>query len=276
MKIEHTHAMTNVFVGEVAPILGAVLAELLFFGPMTAVLAARKHGVLGALNPLLFPFMFGNCIGWTSYGFELRDTKIVLANLGGIYFALFYIMSCHRLTESSKVAGLLETLGVGLGAFWGLVHLVLLHVDSEDVRTNLIGYPAVVMALLLFASPLTTLREVVREEDSSSINRGFMCMQLINCALWVVYGLFLKDLFVYGPNALGFLLGIVQLVLVLRFPASAAAARDCEPGVAVPPRDSVVPDVSATASVSLKRAGLDEDEHKNVASSTSLRVLDIA
>ena len=44
--------------------------------------------------------------------------------------------------------------------------------------------------------------------------------QVANCLMWTVYGVFAaKDVFVWGPNGTGLVLGLVQLALKLLFPS---------------------------------------------------------
>ena len=44
--------------------------------------------------------------------------------------------------------------------------------------------------------------------------------QVSNCALWTTYGVFAaRDIFVWGPNGIGLLLGLAQLSLKLCFPS---------------------------------------------------------
>ena len=43
--------------------------------------------------------------------------------------------------------------------------------------------------------------------------------QVANCALWTTYGWFaVRDVFVWGPNLTGLLLGLAQLALKIAFP----------------------------------------------------------
>jgi len=44
-------------------------------------------------------------------------------------------------------------------------------------------------------------------------------LQVANCALWTTYGWFaVRDVFVWGPNLTGLLLGLAQLALKIAFP----------------------------------------------------------
>ena len=48
--------------------------------------------------------------------------------------------------------------------------------------------------------------------------------QVCNCGAWSIYGLSIGDVWVYGPNLTGLLLGLAQLALKLSYPSAAAAA----------------------------------------------------
>lgn len=45
--------------------------------------------------------------------------------------------------------------------------------------------------------------------------------QVTNCGTWTVYGLAIGDVWVWGPNLCGFMLGLAQLLLKLLFPSFA-------------------------------------------------------
>lgn len=57
-----------VMMDTVAPPLGAIFSSGLAFGPMAAVMEARKAGSLGDVNSDVFPVLFVNCIAWAIYG----------------------------------------------------------------------------------------------------------------------------------------------------------------------------------------------------------------
>ena len=47
----------------------------MFLAPMPSVLAARRAGSLGELNPLPFPSLIGNCVAWIAYGIVVMVRK---------------------------------------------------------------------------------------------------------------------------------------------------------------------------------------------------------
>ncbi len=72
--------------------------------------------------------------------------------------------------------------------------------------------------LIYYAAPLSVLAKVLSTKSSASLHWPLSVMSCVNGALWVSYGLAVDDVFIYGPNAVGATLGLVQLALVGIFP----------------------------------------------------------
>ena len=70
------------------------------------------------------------------------------------------------------------------------------------------GSVAVFNLLVFYASPLSNLVAVVKTRDASSIYAPLSVISVINGSLWTIYGLFIQDYFVMGPNAFGAVTGI--------------------------------------------------------------------
>lgn len=84
--------------------------------------------------------------------------------------------------------------------------------------SQLIGNTAVVFCLLMFASPLSALKTVLRMRSARSIPLPFTLATILNCFLWSVAGLGqFKDFNIYFPNLLGLAFGLVQVGLKILF-----------------------------------------------------------
>lgn len=83
---------------------------------------------------------------------------------------------------------------------------------------GLIGNSAVLFCMLMFASPLAALKEVLRTRSAKSIPLPFTLATILNCFLWSVAGLGeFKDFNIYFPNLLGLAFGLVQVGLKILF-----------------------------------------------------------
>ena len=89
---------------------------------------------------------------------------------------------------------------------------------SGAVRSYWLGLYATAVCILLFASPLSTIMSVISSKDSIHSCAPLTIAQVTNCLMWTVYGLLAaKDIFVWGPNGTGLILGLIQLALKLCF-----------------------------------------------------------
>jgi uncharacterized protein with PQ loop repeat len=66
----------------------------------------------------------------------------------------------------------------------------------------------------------STINTVLSTRNAGSILLSLTLAQVTNTALWSVYGLAIKDKFVYGPNMVGLGFGLIQLLLKLAFPSN--------------------------------------------------------
>lgn len=205
-----------------APALGVLTSNALYFTSLPTVLAARKSGSLGPFNPLPSTIMVISAFSWLCYGLAVANPWVVASNLPGaaVVLAAFVIMlpimgKDHKALEACQIAivgGATTSLCIWTWCIFSRV--------SAFVRAKYIGYFASAIFVTLAASPLSTIRTVISERDSASIYAPLTVAQCANTLLWTIYGMMAaKDIFVYGPNAVGLALGVVQLLLKLIFPS---------------------------------------------------------
>ncbi|GMF47422.1 unnamed protein product [Phytophthora fragariaefolia] len=108
-----------------------------------------------------------------------------------------------------------------------------------------LGYFGLIFSVGVFASPLGTLKRVMKTKSAVSIPVNMSLMIFVSSVLWVVTGLLDSDYFIAGLNAAGVLLGAVQMALYYIY----------HPGRREEPRAELVtlssPDKNAPVSVSI-------------------------
>ncbi|KAL1507482.1 hypothetical protein AB1Y20_008318 [Prymnesium parvum] len=204
------------------PLMGVLFANALFFAPAPAVYRISRVGTLGGLNPLPLALMTVNTAIWFSYALIKKDVYLILSNAPGCSVSIWYVITVlpvipresvvHRTRMKAVVLVGLSSL-ILLGSVFGLGEF------SHKAKTFCFGLFGCVACTLLFASPLSTAYEVVAKRDAGSIYTPLTIAQIINCTSWTVYGFIIGDLWVFGPNGMGTLLGIGQLALKLVFPS---------------------------------------------------------
>ena len=106
----------------------------------------------------------------------------------------------------TAVAALLVCVAFGAG-------MALKRVAAEQ----LVGNTACVAAVCFYLVPLSTLREVVRTRNASSLSLPLCLASLANACLWTVYGAAVRDASIFTPNVPGILAGVLQLAMLARY-----------------------------------------------------------
>ncbi len=176
---------------------------------------------LGACNPLPFPMLTVSALSWLLYGLLLRDYYIFVPNLSGFVVGLYYTMACYVYADARQRQHMAWLLGGML--LFVLVSAMIAFLPLAGTSTGLLvmGIVNTQFLMLFYLSSLLTLGAVVRTRDASSLNPTLILATLVNCALWLVYGLVLGNPFIFYPNVFGIVCALVQMACILAFRKSA-------------------------------------------------------
>ena len=239
----------------VFPVLGVILSNALYFSPLPAIIRAHRIGALGALNPLPQALMVISTNAWMCYALAVPNGFIVASNLPGAIAAVgFVVVTLPLIPRDAAPVRRQVQLVLVVGAACTMLlwtYLIFMQLDHA-ARCFYLGAYGSAICVLLFASPLSTLKDVLATANAASIYAPLTAAQVTNCAMvraspshtshvamcgchprsqrvlliripvcaqWTIYGLGIGDVWVWGPNATGLGLGLVQLGLKLIFPS---------------------------------------------------------
>jgi len=154
----------------------------------------------GALSPVGFLSLLTNCVVWTIYGLKKNDMTVLVPNSIGIATGLFCSTAFHNNCKEAPVK------------LYGVIALLLSFLAQKgDLRT--LGLVGCFLAILTCASPLATIKNVLETKTTASMPFETSLVTLFNALSWASYGLWAKDVMIYGPNliSLGFVL--IQMAL---------------------------------------------------------------
>lgn len=168
----------------VFPVLGVILSNALYFSPLPAILRAHREGRLGPLNPLPQALMVLSTNAWMSYALAVPNGFIAASNMPGAvasigYFAvtlpLIPTKAARQQTQLVLVFGAAATL-----TLWTC--LIFMQLDHA-ARCFWLGAYGSAICVLMFASPLSTLQEVLSTSNAASIYAPLTAAQVTNCAM---------------------------------------------------------------------------------------------
>jgi solute carrier family 50 protein (sugar transporter) len=97
--------------------------------------------------------------------------------------------------------------------------------DNTASMLSLWGLAGNFISLVYYAAPLSSMAEVIKKRDSSSILLPLTLMNTANAFLWTTYGLAISDAYVFVPNGIGALLSLAQLALSFIYPPKGTSNR---------------------------------------------------
>jgi solute carrier family 50 (sugar transporter) len=219
--------MTNWATEILCPLLGLIINNIMWFSPMRAVLDVRKSKQLGDFNPIPFAFTVLNCTGWIIYGLMLNDQFIFWSNVPGLVTGLWYCLNTMAILYYQTKPGedfckpyqYMEGMLLFSCAFWSIISVIAVAVfkSNPDGMNNVIGISCMVFTISYYGAPLSTMVQVIKTQDSSSLFAPLILANMSGSTLWTVYGFAIDNLNVYLPNVLGASLSALQLILILIF-----------------------------------------------------------
>ncbi|KAG2433185.1 hypothetical protein HYH02_012727 [Chlamydomonas schloesseri] len=242
----------NVFLTDVVPAFGNLLATLMLISPLPAVLRLRATGRLGDINPLPYPLTIYNASGWLAYGYATSNPYLFPSNYIGFIAGVFFTVTAHSAAPRGAQDRVAAIFMVGAFHFIGMGIIALFWLSNE-AADKMWGINATVILMVYYVIPLSTMFEVIKKKNAISIYIPLAIGATANGCLWTAYGFALKDFNIWFCNAFGAVIGVIQLVL-----RGVYGARDDSSGAGLPPppgASAVVTALSRAASGGLGGGG---------------------
>lgn len=198
-------------------ILTACSSLVMILSPSAVILKIYKTKSVGHLSIFALAALLGNCHMWMLHGYLRNNIFPVFITFAvGDVISLFFIAIYVRYTsERAYVLRVLAATALILGlvtvyAILGITGVT--HQTREQVKP-IIGYIAIVAAVLLYGAPFEKAVLVLRHKSSEFIPFSMVIIGTTNNALWVIYTPLDHNWFMFVPNAICIVLGLVQLGL---------------------------------------------------------------
>jgi ATP-binding cassette subfamily G (WHITE) protein 2 len=222
--------MAGVFATIICPLFGMILSNIMWFSPFQTMQQVRESRDMGSMKPIPFVAIVANCTGWIAYSFFRRDHFLFWSNIIGLSVGIYYAIisltilapksareefsDLYLLTERSLIAAIF---------FWGIMGLVCATAfnrfpDSIQQCGALVRTLSCCFSITYYGAPMSTMAQVIREKDSSTLYFPTILVNTINAMCWFLYGsIGTGDILLWLPNGLGVILCGSQFMLIILF-----------------------------------------------------------
>ncbi|XP_057871473.1 bidirectional sugar transporter SWEET1a isoform X2 [Cryptomeria japonica] len=164
-----------------------------------------------------------NCCLWLLYGAPfVKPHSILLLTINGAGFVLeiFYLLSFLTFALKQKKVKTTRLAIAMTVAFVMVVVVTIYALHTYNVRQLLVGTLGVILSIVMYASPLSVVGDVIRTKSVKYMPFLVSLFTTLNALVWSAYSVIAKDIFIAVPNGIGFLLGVIQLVVYLIYRSS--------------------------------------------------------
>ncbi|XP_042498968.1 bidirectional sugar transporter SWEET12-like [Macadamia integrifolia] len=202
-------------------LLGNFISFLVYFAPVPTFIRVYKRKSTEGFH--CFPYLSAlfSAMLWLYYAYlKGGATFLVTINSFGcvietIYIVIFLVYA----TKRARILTIKLLLLMNLGGFCLILFLVQL-LAKDDKRVQIVGIVCVVFSLCVFIAPLSVVALVIRTKSVEYMPFTLSFSLTLSAVVWFFYGLLQNDHFIVLPNVLGFIFGVLQMVLYLIYMGS--------------------------------------------------------
>ncbi|KAG8652697.1 hypothetical protein MANES_06G123200v8 [Manihot esculenta] len=151
---------------------------------------------------------------WLFYAVFAEDaTLLITVNtftflLEIAYLALYFFYATKKdKILTAKLVFLFNVFG------FGIISIVAMFILHGKQRVNVLGWICMIFALCVFVAPLAIVRKVIKTKSVEFMPISLSFFLTLSAVMWFLYGFLRKDYFVAIPNVLGFIFGMLQMLL---------------------------------------------------------------
>ncbi|XP_052176105.1 bidirectional sugar transporter NEC1-like [Diospyros lotus] len=205
-------------------LLGNIISFFVFLSPLPTFYQIYKKKSTEGFQSLPYIVALFSAMLLMYYAFlKSNATLIITINSFGclietIYIALYLFYAPKKIKV--QTAKLITIIIGGFGLILALSHFV---VKNSSTRLRVVGWICLIFSVSVFAAPLCILKQVIRTKSVEFMPFSLSLSLTLNAVMWFFYGFLIKDFNIAIPNVLGFIFGILQMVLYIIYKNTKAA-----------------------------------------------------
>lgn len=201
----------------ICPTVGCIICSVQYSSSIQVILEARRLQNLGSINPIPLAATFILCLVWLIYGALLGSFFYMLSVFIGLvtsFFATSTAMNLLGIAGRHAALRIMEKIIIPtFGVFSFIFLLQTTGLLGYDLVVEIFGNLCLVSSLLYGLSPLSSIVNIVKEKDASSLHAPSIFVTMISSLLWIGYGIGLNNINGIIPSSWTFVCCCIQLYL---------------------------------------------------------------
>ncbi|XP_062110746.1 bidirectional sugar transporter N3-like [Humulus lupulus] len=195
-------------------ILGNIISFLVYLAPLTTFYRVYRKKSTEGFHSLPYLVALFSSMVWLYYALVKKDAMLLITiNSFGcviemIYITIYIIYApTHARNLTIKLFGFMNI------AMFSLIFLLTQFAVKHPYQAQVLGWICVAISVCVFAAPLSIVAQVIRTRSVEFMPFNLSFFLTLSAVMWFGYGVLLKDICIAIPNVVGFILGLVQMLL---------------------------------------------------------------
>ncbi|XP_042485266.1 bidirectional sugar transporter SWEET14-like [Macadamia integrifolia] len=197
-------------------LLGNMISFMVYLAPLPTFYGVYKKKTTEGFESVPYVVALFSAMLWMYYAFLKSDANLLITinSIGCVIETIYITMFLAYAPKKAKILTTKLILLLNLGVY-SLILLLTLLLVKGPIRVRIVGWVCVAVSVSVFAAPLSVLRMVIRTKSVEFMPFPLSFFLIISAVMWFSYGLLVKDLYIALPNTLGFIFGVIQMVMYM-------------------------------------------------------------
>lgn len=199
-------------------LLGNIVSFMVFLSPMPTFCTIIKKKSTEGFKCLPYLASLFSSMLWIYYAYIKTNACLLITinSVGCIIETIYIVIFISYAPKKIGKLTLQQLIFFDFGGFF-LLAIVSHFFTKGNVQVALLGWVCLVFSIIVFAAPLSIMRQVIRTKSVEFMPFSLSLFLTLNAIMWFFYGMLQKDVYVALPNVIGFAFGVFQMVLYIIF-----------------------------------------------------------
>ncbi|XWS54045.1 hypothetical protein CRYUN_Cryun10bG0054900 [Craigia yunnanensis] len=195
-------------------VLGNIISVLVYLAPVPTFYRIYRKKSTESFQSLPYQVALFSSMLWLYYALikEGAFLLITINSSGCIVETIYISMYIAYAPKNSWMSAMKLFVAMNVGLF-SLILILTHFLVKSSIRIQVLGWICVAISVSVFAAPLNIVARVIRTRSVEFMPFNLSFFLSLSAIMWFAYGLFIKDICVALPNVLGFILGMLQMLL---------------------------------------------------------------
>lgn len=195
-------------------ILGNIISCMVYLAPLPTFYRIWKKKSTEGFQSLPYLVALFSSMLWLYYGLVKKDAFLLITinSFGCVVETIYIVTYLIYATKDARILTIKLFMAMNVVSF-AMILLTTLLAMHGSLRVIVLGWICTSFAICVFASPLTIMAKVIRTKSVEFMPFNLSFFLTLSAIVWFFYGLLMRDICIAIPNVLGFILGLLQMLL---------------------------------------------------------------